>query len=474
MLKKNSFSGGTDGGNITTSNSGGTSGDAFDSWSGSPTYTSSQATGSRAPLVGKLRDATVSSQDIQWMFTLAARTVWVRAYVYLSTAPSAQSAFIYDNDLTVNVNINTNRTISILGSGFPSGPTLVTSTTALPTGQWCRVEVKVVYGTTSFNGSVELRIYTSADSGTADDTKTASAVNTGTTPTASIHFQSISGLDLLVDDLGITDVDWLGPAATVTAVSGTDSGALTEQSRIDLATTDSGALTDASAPAPAAATTDSAGLSESTAIGLPTSDQATLGEQAGTSATAAVTDTGTLTDLAAPQPLLGRADAAALAEASALAPSVAVTDTASLAEAAPAIALATTDAAALAESAAIDETFGPVTSDLAALGEAAALASQLAAADTATLAETSAVVLLRTDVAAVTESSALVLLTGDAGALGEQVAIAAVLAASDQAVLDEVSGAGRPLAAADSAFLAELATVLNLGRDITHASTPYT
>ncbi|ETK36116.1 phage distal tail protein [Microbispora sp. ATCC PTA-5024] len=212
MLKKNSFSGGTDGANITTSNSGGTSGNAFDSWGSAPSYTSSQATGLRAPLVAKLHDLTSSSDSLIWNYTLSARTVWLREYLYLSASPASDSVIVDESEFAVWITLKTDRTVTITSTGF-TPVTFVASTTALPLNTWCRIEAKIVYGTTSSNGAVELRIYTSADSSTATETKTATGVNTGTTVGSSIAFDAVYGFDLLVDDLAITDVDWLGPAA---------------------------------------------------------------------------------------------------------------------------------------------------------------------------------------------------------------------------------------------------------------------
>ncbi|TMR97893.1 hypothetical protein [Nonomuraea basaltis] len=89
MLRKNSFNGGTAGTSVTTANSGGSSGDAFQSVNGSPTYVA--ATGTRAPLAALLNDPdTVTWQNI----VTAGREMWVRGYVQLASLPASEDLFL--------------------------------------------------------------------------------------------------------------------------------------------------------------------------------------------------------------------------------------------------------------------------------------------------------------------------------------------------------------------------------------------
>ncbi|MEU8196332.1 hypothetical protein AB0C10_21350 [Microbispora amethystogenes] len=208
MLKKNSLSGGTNGATITTANSGGVSGSAFDEIFGSPKYTTTNAIGGRAPMVAQF----AYGDSLGWTFTLGARTFWTRAYIYITGSPDSSYNIMRDAADGIRLTLSTSRILTLTNGGF-TPTTFLTATTAIPTNQWVRIEVKVTYGTTTSNGSCELRIYTSADSSTAADTKTASGVNTGTTPATGLQWAYISGASHYIDDLAVTDVDWIGPAS---------------------------------------------------------------------------------------------------------------------------------------------------------------------------------------------------------------------------------------------------------------------
>lgn len=215
MLKTNSFSGGTNAATITTANSGGTSGDAFTSISGTPIYTTSQASGNRSPMVAQISSA--NSGTVGWdPVTLAARTIYVRAYVYITASPSAGGSFILCDSVSpgVNLYIDTSRRLSVRRT---TGSTdFAKQTGSVPTNQWCRLEVKFVVGTTTSNGACEIRRYDSADSGTSSETTTGSAINLGTAVPTYALFTYSSNLTILYDDIGATDVDWLGSAVVTT------------------------------------------------------------------------------------------------------------------------------------------------------------------------------------------------------------------------------------------------------------------
>ncbi|MCC5574468.1 phage tail family protein [Microtetraspora sp. AC03309] len=211
MLKKNSFNGGTSGATITTANSGGTSGDAFTSVSGSPTFSTSQATGARSPLV-----ASVPSGALSWeSLVVSGRDVYVRAHIYITASPTAVDSFIIlTNDASFStvarVHIDTSRRLSVRKDG--STTDLAKQTGGIPTNQWCRIEVKLGIGTTTSNGSCEIRRYDSADSSTSTETTTASSINLGTLVPDAITYTYASNLTFLYDDIGVSDTGFLGPA----------------------------------------------------------------------------------------------------------------------------------------------------------------------------------------------------------------------------------------------------------------------
>src|ERR1044072_6100681 len=95
MLFRNSFNAGTAGTVITTANSGGGSGDAFTSITGTPTCVA--ATGTRAPLAAEIGD----DDSVAWRnWVLTGRELWIRAYVRFASLPSADDWFLELNILS--------------------------------------------------------------------------------------------------------------------------------------------------------------------------------------------------------------------------------------------------------------------------------------------------------------------------------------------------------------------------------------
>lgn len=208
FTRKNSFSGGTSGSTITTGNSGGASGDAFNFVfdSANATYSTTNATGSRAPMVAKL----TGNPSLSWNLTLSARTAYVRAYVYLTGYPSADLNVI-ELDQSINiaayVRITTTGTVCISTAG-----TVVTGTTtpsAIPLNQWVRLEAQIT-GATSTTGTCELRVYHNADSTTATFTGTGGGVNFRTSAFDSIYFKGNSSYTYYLDNVAVSDVTWIG------------------------------------------------------------------------------------------------------------------------------------------------------------------------------------------------------------------------------------------------------------------------
>lgn len=222
MLLKNSFSGGTAGTAISTGNSGGASGDAFQT-ANNATYTSTNATGTRAPLVAQFGAPT----QLSWSgFSLSSRTIYARMYVYLTSYDASINTLISVGSAVTpaaRVRLNANGTVFVSNSSN-TAVTGTTTATAIPTGQWVRIEAKIVVGTTTSNGSCELRTYHSADSGTPTATTTGTGANFGTSLPADINFFGFTGV--YADDLGASDVDWVGPtqlnaSVTLDTITGT-------------------------------------------------------------------------------------------------------------------------------------------------------------------------------------------------------------------------------------------------------------
>lgn len=225
MQKTNSFSGGTNGNAITSANSGGSSGTAFSDVSTSDAvFSSTNATGARAPLVAKLN----ADGWVEWdnVTPSSGRTLYVRAYIRITTAYSQEwPVFVfYDGsfDPLGGAFLTTSRKLTVWD---PSGVAISGSTTTstVPLNQWVRVELKVTYGTSSNNGSVELRYYATESSGTATETKTVTGVTLGTTLPSYVDFVGAPDGDAFFDDVGVSDVTWLGPVES-TGLSVSPSG----------------------------------------------------------------------------------------------------------------------------------------------------------------------------------------------------------------------------------------------------------
>lgn len=211
MIRSNNFNTGSNGGAVTAGNSGGANGDAFSFVNGSVTYTNSQAGGSRGDLVCSIPAS--SSANIGWdSFSITGRTFYWRLYMYLATSPNATRDFAY----------------AIASGGFPTVATLsftsadrvqlvnnatdqqLVTASAIALNQWIRIEAMVTVGTTTSNGTCEIRLYNTADSSTATDTVSGSSKDFGTDLPAMAIVEGNSQYGYLLDSLVFTDEGWPG------------------------------------------------------------------------------------------------------------------------------------------------------------------------------------------------------------------------------------------------------------------------
>ncbi|WP_171075084.1 hypothetical protein [Nonomuraea basaltis] len=213
MLRRNSFNGGTAGTSVTTANSGGSSGDAFQSVNGSPTYVA--ATGTRAPLAALLNDPdTVTWQNI----VTAGREMWVRGYVQLASLPASEDWFLELNFQPTSGSPTAVGRLTVSPSGTIayrvdiSDPILCSVPASVTAGQWVRLELRVLVGTTSSNGAVNLWVYQSVEAAATTLQASATGVNTGTALINEAAFVYMPGVTLTCDDFAVTDQGKLGPA----------------------------------------------------------------------------------------------------------------------------------------------------------------------------------------------------------------------------------------------------------------------
>ncbi|MEV4457004.1 hypothetical protein [Microbispora sp. NPDC049633] len=211
VLLKNTFSGGTDGASITSANSGGSSGNAFNlvSSSSAVSYSSTNATGSRAPLVARL----TGNPTMAWDLALSGRTAYPRVYVYLPSYPSS-NLDVVELDAGINtaayIRITTTGTVQIVNAATSSAVTGTTTPSAIPTGQWVRIEARFT-GATSTTGTCELQVFHNADSATATFTGSGSGQNFRTSAFTVISFRGLSGYTYYLDDVAVSDTGYVGP-----------------------------------------------------------------------------------------------------------------------------------------------------------------------------------------------------------------------------------------------------------------------
>jgi hypothetical protein len=195
----NSLDGGTDGVAISPANSGGGSGDAFTSFSGGgfgPTY--SNLVTHRGALA--MRTTPGGNSYVIWSVG-ATRSPYCRFYLYIPTGslPPATVGLIA-NGVAAAV-------LSVSATGALVSGT-ATSTNTVPLDQWVRIEM---YGPA--NGNNITRLFLSPEATSPTETITNSAVSVNYTNVAIGPRAATLPGPWYLDDLAISEVDWLGPLA---------------------------------------------------------------------------------------------------------------------------------------------------------------------------------------------------------------------------------------------------------------------
>lgn len=469
MLKKNTFNGGSNGTSITTGNSGGTSGDAFQEVSGA-TYSSTNATGSRAPLVAQL----TSSGYVLWNITPSQRDIYVAAYYYLTSYPSSswetaiwlRAGSFNDN---AQIRLQSDGRIQVSGSDFT---VILTTSSAIPLNQWVRIEAKITIGTTNSNGAVDLRIY-SGDSPTPLETKTATGVNTNINLPVEVWFRA-PGVACYLDDVGISDEGWLTPPVQEVQVAGSDTATVTTTAGVALRITDTAALVATPTITGDPTAGDEATFQEDGVLSVPVGDQATLAELAGTATAVTGQESLQLAELASINAAYTAVDAATATDTGFLAPDLTLGELVTLGEAAL-IQLTSADQATVGEAQSADEYIGPYTFDTGRLIARVDIAATLTAADTLPVVDAAGVAIPRlgVDTAHATDSSLLAVAVADTATLTAAPAVASAITAVEALLVEDACQLTQPVLTSDTAVLGELAAIRDLGRDITAAGPPY-
>lgn len=215
--RSNNFEGGTNGTTITSGNSGGSSGDAFNAVIGTPTFSSTHARGTLSMAIVNATGTTY----VEWSgLGSITSDLYLRTYLYLTAYPTTTRATIFRlqtaaNGLCGTLRINTNGTISVSDATDSGG---ADGSVPIALNQLVRVEAHVIPGTSG--GTFDWRLFNSAESTTTSD-----AVSWGAVFTLGANVDIIrTGLALAVpatpftiyyDDVGVGTSGWLGPAVTV-------------------------------------------------------------------------------------------------------------------------------------------------------------------------------------------------------------------------------------------------------------------
>lgn len=220
---QNNFEGGTSGTAITTGNSGGSSGDAFTTIFGPPTYTNLAAahgTLSAKPSATSSFQLSVDPGVDRW--------IYYRFYLYLVATPTstvglsnhAIGSYTLNTSTGSGLSITTSRTITqfVVGGNNPA------ATGALSLATWYRVEYDVEL-TDASTGTSQLRVYV-GDSTTA--TYTVSSSNWDAQLVYNLNFLSASATDMYFDDIAVSNISQPGVAVlsvdSLSSTSGSASG----------------------------------------------------------------------------------------------------------------------------------------------------------------------------------------------------------------------------------------------------------
>ena len=217
-LAVNNFNGGTSGTAISTTNSGGISGTAFTTVSATNSATvafsnAQVAHGNMSAVVSTTSTAGVAS--LQWGSGVIGTqtTLYGRAYFYLTASPGTNDAVIEfqsSSGWAGGIQITTARVLLIQNEAFA---TVTTFTSTIPTGQWVRVEWKLVSSATT--GQIVLNYYATKDSTNPTQTYTSAATQNFGANCTGVWFgwnnSHASQPTTYIDDIALSTTGFLGP-----------------------------------------------------------------------------------------------------------------------------------------------------------------------------------------------------------------------------------------------------------------------
>jgi hypothetical protein len=221
----NNFSGGSSGGTISTGNSGGASGNAFDSvivgTTSSLTYDTAHTI--HSVLSAKSANGTPTTNSIlEWAASLGGSfpQVWFRTYLYITANPVSNARFFdarQGSTAGASIAITTAGKIAAQDTSFT---TQATSTTVMPQNAWVRIEGYVIGSASA--GQIQVKIFTTPDATSPAETiTTAGNLNTLGTINRVDYGNPSSAVSYTfwMADVGVSTTGYTGPAVARTGLS---------------------------------------------------------------------------------------------------------------------------------------------------------------------------------------------------------------------------------------------------------------
>lgn len=212
----NNAEGGTNTTTVTTGNSGGESGDAWDSVSfgGSGTITFDNTHPVRT-LAYKIVGDTANNSLLRWNTSLGTQTeLWGRTYFYL-TAFSVNQGFIWlrnGGNQVVRIRVNTSGNVEVLDG---SNTIILTSTTVVNLNSYFRIEFHVI--ALAVNGTIEVRLFNDPNSATPTETvmSTTASLFDDVGDAGFGQLASTPAATFWIDDVQVNTTGFPGPALNV-------------------------------------------------------------------------------------------------------------------------------------------------------------------------------------------------------------------------------------------------------------------
>jgi hypothetical protein len=170
----NNAEGGTNGVTVSAANSGGASGNAWDSVAGTPTitYDNAQALGTLAYKVV----ASTTAQQVVWAASHGTQSeTWGRLYLWSNANPTGVTGIVrwlVGGSQTARLRLETTGVLTLADAGNAAE---IATVSGIPTGQWVRVEWHIQFAVTT--GVCDLRTYNNADSTTPTESLSSASLN---------------------------------------------------------------------------------------------------------------------------------------------------------------------------------------------------------------------------------------------------------------------------------------------------------